>query len=265
MPLPGYQRVAVFGGVYNNYLALEALLDRCRVLEVDGIFCLGDIGGFGPFPDRCYPFLLNGGIRTIAGNYDISLAEGREDCGCGYTDPRDNHFAQISYDYTFRNTSEGNKKWLRGLPRDLRFRLGERVVHLCHGSPRRVNEFLWESASPDHLLEGFLEHARADVMCCTHTGVKWHRQLSRDRDFINVGVIGRPENDGHQRVWFTLLESSRGDLECRFVPLDYDHLSLAAEMRRAQLPEEFVETILTGWWTTCLEILPAKERKRGKY
>ena len=56
MPLPGYQRVAVFGGVYNNYLALEALLDRCRVLEVDGIFCLGDIGGFGPFPDRCYPF-----------------------------------------------------------------------------------------------------------------------------------------------------------------------------------------------------------------
>jgi hypothetical protein len=26
-----------------------------------------------------------------------------------------------------------------------------------------------------------------------------------------------------------------------------------------------VETILTGWWTTCLEILPAKERSLGRH
>jgi hypothetical protein len=47
--------------------------------------------------------------------------------------------------------------------------------------------------------------------------------------------------------------------------VQYDHLRLAEEMRRERLPEEFVETILTGWWTTCLEILPAKERARGKW
>ena len=263
--LPAYERVVLFGGVYNNYLALEALLDRCRELGVDAIFCLGDIGGFGPFPDRSFPFLQNGSIQTIAGNYDISLAEGLEDCGCGYTDPRDNHFAQISYDYTFQNTSAVHKKWLGGLPRSLRFRLGDRIVQLCHGSPRRVNEFLWESASPDHLLEGFLEDAGAAVMCCTHTGVKWHRKLPGGSDFINAGVIGRPENDGLTQVWFTLLEFAQQNLKCHFLPLEYDHSSLAADMRQAGLPEEFVETILTGWWTTCLEILPAKERMRGRY
>jgi hypothetical protein len=36
-------------------------------------------------------------------------------------------------------------------------------------------------------------------------------------------------------------------------------------MREERLPEEFATTILTGWWTTCLEILPAKERRRGKF
>ena len=36
-------------------------------------------------------------------------------------------------------------------------------------------------------------------------------------------------------------------------------------MRAERLPEEFVETVLTGWWTTCLEVLPAKERRRGKW
>ena len=40
---------------------------------------------------------------------------------------------------------------------------------------------------------------------------------------------------------------------------------LAREMGAEGLPEELVQTVRTGWWTTCLEILPAKERRRGKY
>jgi hypothetical protein len=50
-----------------------------------------------------------------------------------------------------------------------------------------------------------------------------------------------------------------------FIPVDYDYQRLAQEMQDEGLPEEFVETILTGWWTTCLEVLPAKERRRGKW
>jgi hypothetical protein len=53
-------------------------------------------------------------------------------------------------------------------------------------------------------------------------------------------------------------------LTLEFVPVRYDHESLACEMKREGLPCEFIETIRTGWWTTCLEILPAKERARGQ-
>ena len=42
-------------------------------------------------------------------------------------------------------------------------------------------------------------------------------------------------------------------------------IRFAREMRSEGLPSEFIETIETGWWTTCLEILPAKERARGKF
>ena len=45
----------------------------------------------------------------------------------------------------------------------------------------------------------------------------------------------------------------------------YDHERLAAEMRAEALPEAFVETILTGWWTSCLEVLPALERSRSRF
>ena len=260
-----YDKVAVFGGVYNNYLALERLLKECARIGVDAIFCLGDMGGFGPYPDRCFPFLRSGKIFSIAGNYDISLAKAREDCGCGYTDSRDNHAAQISYEYTFQNTSLENKAWLGRLPHSHCFSLGSLNVLLCHGSPRKTNEFLWESTTPDHLLARFMNDYQADVICCTHTGIKWHRELNQGHHFVNVGVIGRPENDGTRNVWFTLLEHTRNELSCTFRTLDYDSDTLAREMVTEGLPDEFVVTTQTGWWTTCLEIMPCKERRQGKY
>jgi diadenosine tetraphosphatase ApaH/serine/threonine PP2A family protein phosphatase len=90
------------------------------------------------------------------------------------------------------------------------------------------------------------------------------RALPDDRLFVNVGAIGRPANDGHPRVWYALLHAA-SELRVSFVPVDYDHQRLAAEMRSEGLPPEFAETILTGWWTTCLEILPARERARGRH
>ena len=54
-------------------------------------------------------------------------------------------------------------------------------------------------------------------------------------------------------------------LQVECVPIHYDYQALSQEMRQEGLPEEFVETILTGWWTTCLEVLPGKERARGRW
>ena len=59
------------------------------------------------------------------------------------------------------------------------------------------------------------------------------------RHLVNVGVIGRPENDGTTRVWYTLLTSDPGrDLDVEFVPIDYDHEALAREMEAESLPPE---------------------------
>ena len=100
----------------------------------------------------------------------------------------------------------------------------------------------------------------------THSGIKWYRPVSADRGFVNVGVLGRPENDGNTNVWYTVVETEgRDKLRVEFVPVEYDYRRLAREMNDEGLPDEFQETIITGWWTTCLEILPAKERRKGEY
>jgi hypothetical protein len=47
-------------------------------------------------------------------------------------------------------------------------------------------------------------------------------------------------------VWSTILEA-RPDCRVELVPRAYNHQRLVAEMRAEQLPEDSVETVLTGW------------------
>lgn len=258
------RRIALFSGVYSNYLALEVALDDARRRGAELIGCLGDLGGFGPHPDRVFPWLTQPDVTCVQGNYDWSIAHGAADCGCGYSDPRDNAFARIAYAYTLRNTSSAHRRWLAALPPLGRLTLGGSRVLLCHGSPRQVNEFLWETGTPTGLLEKFCDDGETDVLCFGHTGIKWHRPLPSGRHAVNVGALGRPENDGTPRVWYTLLTADP-ELTVEFVSIGYDHESLAREMTREGLPGEFAESIRAGWWTCGLESMPVKERARGRY
>jgi hypothetical protein len=92
----------------------------------------------------------------MQGNYDHSIGHGLSDCACGYTDPRDNHFARVSYAYTQTKTSERWLPYLRALPPFLRREWQGLRVHMAHGSPRQVNEFLWESTCSDAFLARLL-------------------------------------------------------------------------------------------------------------
>jgi len=258
-----FEIIAVFGGVYNNALALEAVIRDAKERGAEALYCLGDLGGFGPHPNSVWRPLLENDVRCIAGNYDISIREDRPDCGCGYTDERDNLYAQIAYDYTRENTSDEFKEWMNTFPDHILLKLGEKTVRMVHGSPLAVNEFLWES-TPDEALKARLEASGTDLLLCTHTGLHWEREID-GRRLVNVGAIGRPANDGRTEVWYAILRESEGGVETEFVPVAYDHETLARQMREENLPEPFVETILTGWWTSCLEILPPYERSKGRF
>ncbi len=264
------RRIACFGGIYNNYLALEAVCKDARSRGIEELYCLGDMGAFGPHPDRVFPLLKQFEVTCLKGNYDDSVSRNLPDCQCGYTEPQDNYFARLSYDYTLQRTSKENKRFLGSLPETLRLEIEGVRILLCHGSPRQVNEFLWESNTPSHLLELFLKRANVDIILATHTGLHWKRELAAGKLFANVGVIGRPANDGQTNVWYTVVSVEGANLRSRkidieHIPLEYDYQRLAREMRDENIPEEFVASVLSGWWTTCLEILPAKERARGKF
>jgi predicted phosphodiesterase/uncharacterized Fe-S cluster-containing radical SAM superfamily protein len=256
-------KIAACGGPYANPHALAAMLDDARARGCEQIFCLGDMGGFGAECDAIWPLLEGHGVECIAGNYDVAIARADPDCGCGYSDPRDNHFAQLMYDHTLAHTSRRFAGWMGELPDELREEIGGLDVHLVHGSPLAVNDFVWESL-PDDELRLRVEASGADVLLCTHTGIPWQRRVDGTL-VVNVGAVGRPANDGRTETWYAVLDIENGTARAELVPVAYDWRAQARSMRAAGLPEPFAETIETGWWTTCLEVVPSPERSRGRY
>ena len=183
-----YRRVAFLGGIYSNYLALQEALKLARAREVEAIFALGDFGAFGPHPDRTVEILRREGIPALQGNDEESLSSAAADCHCGYTDPRDNHFAQISYDYTRDRTAAEHKRWMGELPGNIRLRLGERQALLCHGSPRTINEFLWRSLTPPGFPRRWERAARGPALEIESLEVALEGRLWRLRVDLDGGL-----------------------------------------------------------------------------
>lgn len=253
--------IALCGGPYSNFAAVEAFLATTSGLPR---FCLGDLGGPGPHPDRTIARIRESYVVCLQGNYDHAVGHGQGDCGCGYTDPRDREFAQVAYDYTVANTSDPNKAWLRALPEQIVLDWRGKRILLVHGSPDSVNEFVWESETRDATIDAWLAEQSVHAICATHSGLPWVRVTARGL-WCNVGVLGRPAHDTTSRVAYALLHfaSDNATLIASIVPLVYDVAPVAAAIRAEGLPDMFAEALECGLWTTCANILPPVERRPG--
>lgn len=252
-------RVVLCGGPYNNFAALEKFL---AVTTGDAYrFCLGDMGGFGPHPNRTLDIVRASSLRCIQGNYDHAVGHGEPECGCGYIDKLDRHFAQVSFDYTLKNTSDHHRAWLRELPPQMELTWRDKKILLCHGSPFGVSEFVWETETPTEKIASWLTELEVDGICATHSGIPWLREVPGGGFWLNVGVIGRPAHEGKRHVYYATIDlSSNGNLSPAILPLEYDPAPVIREMRSEGLPEEFCRSLDEGIWTTCANILPDAER-----
>jgi putative phosphoesterase len=231
------ERVAVITDIHANLPALEAALGRIDELGIDRVYCGGDLVGYGPHPDEVCALIEQRQIPTIYGNYDYAIARDLHDCGCAYITPHDREIGQLSVEWTLVNTGRAAKDFMRELPFELRFEAAGTSVHLVHGSPRKVNEYLFED-KPDSLYERLAAAEGADMLVFGHTHRPWVRDFGGVR-FVNCGSVGKPK-DGDPRAAFAVISGNEVTIE-RVV---YDARTVAAEVKQAGLPAEFAAKLL---------------------
>jgi putative phosphoesterase len=236
--------VAVISDIHANLPALQAVLARIDELGIERVYCGGDLVGYGPHPNEVVALVAERGIPTIYGNYDHAIARDLEDCGCAYVTPRDRELGQGSVAWTLEHTDGRSKEWLRALPFDLRFEVGAASVHLVHGSPRKVNEYLFED-KPDRLYERLAAAEEADVLVFGHTHKPWTGSFGGVL-FVNCGSVGKPK-DGDPRGAFAVLDlNADGAVRVRLERVAYDAGAVAREVAAAGLPAEFADKLVSA-------------------
>jgi putative phosphoesterase len=235
------RRVAVVTDIHANLPALEAALASIDGQGIEAIYCGGDLVGYGPRPNEVCRLLERRRIPTIYGNYDWAIARDEEDCGCAYVSKHDREIGQLSVDWTLANTDQDAKDFMRGLPFDLRFELGGKRARLVHGSPRKVNEYLFAD-KPAKTFERIAAGADCDVLVFGHTHKPWVREYGGVL-FVNCGSVGKPK-DGDPRGCFAVLRELDDGLEVEIVRVDYPAGEVADEMRSVGLPEELAAKLV---------------------
>ena len=178
-------RIAILSDVHANLPALEATLADVGAQDPDVVLCLGDLVGYAPWPNEVVAAVRGRRIPTIAGNYDEGVGLASDDCGCAYRSPEERERGRQSIAYTNAVVTPATRAFLHSLPRHLILELGPREprlrVMLVHGSPRRVNEYLFEDR-PDRSFRRLLDDARADVLVCGHTHRPFWKRLQEPGD-----------------------------------------------------------------------------------
>jgi putative phosphoesterase len=235
------QRAAVITDIHANLPALEAALDAIGRIDVDAIYCGGDLVGYGPHPNEVCRLIEERRIPTIYGNYDYAIGRDLEDCGCAYRDQHDRELGQLSVAWTLEHTDGRSKGFMRDLPFDLRFELGGRRVRLVHGSPRKVNEYLFAD-KPARTFERIAAGADCDVLVFGHTHQPWVAEYGGVL-FVNCGSVGKPK-DGDPRASFALLERADGEVSVTIERVEYDAESVARAVAESGLPVEYAEKLV---------------------
>lgn len=215
-------RYAIIADIHANLAAFEAVLDDMdKQGDIDRVWCLGDIVGYGPDPHECIELMRDIGHACIAGNHDRG--------SIGKFDIRQfNQDAADAVRWTAEQLGNEDIRYLESLP-DV---LVENDFTLVHGSPRRP---LFEYILSISIAQGNFDYYQTKYCLTGHTHIPQVYSIDEDsncittrftpniklvagehRLIINPGAVGQPR-DGDSRASYAVYDGITGVMQLRRV------------------------------------------------
>jgi predicted phosphodiesterase len=155
--------LAILSDLHGNSAATETVLADIDSQQPDATYCLGDLVGYGARPNETIDLIREREIPTIMGNYDDGVGFDRDDCGCAYKTAEKHERGQQSLMWTRSVVTDQRKAWLRTLVSELGLDVNGSRFRLVHGSPRKMNEYLFADRDPASLAR-IARSAGCDVL-----------------------------------------------------------------------------------------------------
>lgn len=245
--------------------ALEAVYDDILAQETDEIICLGDLVGYGPYPNEVVRFIDKESIKTVLGCWDEGIANNNPSCGCTYVSEEEGVLGELAFEWTTATVNKDSIDILKQIPFGIKDSFGCGETLFVHGSPKSTNEYLMDSTHELVLFERAAS-GECDYLVCGHTHVPFVKELSgtltvRTREsvskknmdsesltlspkvIINAGSVGEPRHGGPEAT-YVVFNTETGDSTIRYV--EYDYKKTAKAMEKEMVPEVFVKRFLAA-------------------
>ncbi len=248
-------RLALLSDIHGNLPALEAVLDEIDAAEVEEVWCLGDVVGYGAQPNECTTLVRDRCAVSLVGNHDLAALD---QIDISTFSPA----AAAAVRWTRAEMTEGTSEYLRGLePAD-----DTHEIALYHASPR---DPVWEYVLwPDQAAQCIRAQARR-VSFIGHSHVALFFALADERDgaaepldargaqaaagttldlgrgrwLVNPGSVGQPRDGDPRAAW---LELDTNAWRATFHRVSYEIDRAADAIVAAELPEHLARRLYVG-------------------
>lgn len=229
-------KIAAISDIHGNIYSLMKVLEDIDEQKVDLVVCLGDLVGYGPHPNEVIALIKRREIPCLKGNYDASVVDG------AFTFIRDTSINSFSLPWNVEEVRASNKYYLSQLPTKLNYDINGVKVIFTHGSPYKINEYLFEDGENTKKV---MEEISEDVLICAHTHIPSYKKFG-NKVFINVGSVGKPKI-GRPNATYALIEIKKDKtVDVKFRELEYDFKKIVKDAQMLHFPAQLVASYENG-------------------
>jgi predicted phosphodiesterase len=240
-------RVGVISDIHGNAAALEAVLAVLDDERLDAVWCLGDLVGYGPDPNRCCELVAHRADLCLVGNHDLGVLG---------TIPLDEFSPDAASAARWTETvlTEYSRAYLGSLRPEAKVDDAE----LYHASPR---DPVWDYVLSEPVARESLELTEAPVVMVGHSHVPLamvlengrakgglapggHEvDLAQGRWLLNPGSVGQPRDNDPRAAYVVLDQDAR---RAYFRRIAYPVERTQAEIRERGLPDTLAQRLALG-------------------
>ena len=229
-------KIAVISDIHANVYALMTVLEDINDEKVDTIICLGDLVGYGPYPNEVISMIRKRHILCIKGNYDSSVVDNE------YSYIRETPINSFSLPWTVNELREENRIFLKNLPLSLTLNISNKKLLFVHGSPNKINEYLLKDET---ITLEVMNSINEDVLICAHTHIPGMKEFG-NKVYINSGSVGKPKI-GRPNSTYCILNINNDDgLNVQIKEIAYSFKKTIEDMTMLNFPESLIQSFENG-------------------
>ncbi len=244
-------RLMIFSDIHGNLESLQSVLKDAAKRNVHRSICLGDLVGYGPFPNECIQLVRSlKNCRCLAGNHDVAALWETSPYGMSSA-------AKKAILWTMEQLKDENKEYLKSLPD----RLDLADMTFAHANPYNPRgwryvmdrKYALRSFAATRCRNLFIGHShRPLVITRKHffsvnlqavSGVAEFSVNDSKRRIINCGSVGQPRDDD-PRSCYLIYDSRTRKIE--FYRVSYDMEKTVKAIQNAGLPSVLGRRLLKG-------------------